>query len=221
MDFPNRTPPSFALLVYVSAWLKYHYQAAFTAALLNSQPMGFYAPAQLVRNACEHGVAVLPPDVNRSVWDCTLEGDGELRLRLGLRMLSGLARAYVQRIMEVRGEQDFRSLEDFARRTGLGRAAIVRLANAGAFGSLELDRRQSLWHALAQDSQELPLFDGGETAKRDAVGGDSEAVIFCRQTVLTSRILATARFRRFRDSDQESVRVSRATVTGGPRHGES
>jgi error-prone DNA polymerase len=154
--FPESHAASFALLVYVSAWLKHHYPAAFTAALLNSQPMGFYAPAQLVRNAREHGVEVRPVDVNQSDWDCTLE-DGALRL--GLCMLSGFAAALGEKLVAARGSRPFRSLDDFARRTGLGKPAIARLAKAGAFGSLGLDRRGALWHALAQDQRAMPLFD--------------------------------------------------------------
>ena len=154
--FPESHAASFALLVYVSCWLKHHYLAAFTAALLNSQPLGFYAPAQLVRNAREHGVEVLPVDVNHSQWDCTLEGAGAvggrrwtgtqysvlstqysaLALRLGFRMLWGLPQAQAQRIVECRGERAYRSIDDFAHRTGLSRAAIMRLAKAGVFGSL-------------------------------------------------------------------------------------
>src|SRR5882762_7901688 len=88
--FPESHAASFALLVYVSSWLKCHHPAAFCAALLNSQPMGFYAPAQLVQDARRHGVEVQPPDVNASEWDCTLEGHA---LRLGLRMVSGLSEA--------------------------------------------------------------------------------------------------------------------------------
>ncbi len=222
--FPESHAASFALLVYVSAWLKHHYPAAFTAALLNSQPLGFYAPAQLVRNAREHGIEVLPADVNASQWDCTLEGIGDWGLgiredkaeggglsrfssdengtvpfkaeggrrqagdcpgfrptkmglspsrrkaegaavRLGFRMINGLARACVEQIVQARGEQEFRSLDDFARRTRLSRPLLVRLAHAGAFGSLGLDRRQSLWHALEQEQQALPLFpSAGEPA---------------------------------------------------------
>ncbi len=176
--FPESHAASFALLVYVSAWLKCYYPAAFTAALLNSQPMGFYAPAQLVRNAREHGVEVRPADVNSSDWDCTLEaacglalpregpgsmglGRKRLALRLGFRMVSGFSEAHARRIVTARGERPFRSMEDFTRRTGLGRAVSQRLARAGAFGSLGLDRRGAVWHALAQDPKELPLFDRG------------------------------------------------------------
>ncbi len=181
--FPESHAASFALLVYVSCWLKHHYMAAFTAALLNSQPLGFYAPAQLVRNAREHGVTVLPVDVNHSKWDSTLEqerkgegvkggkGEGEnlpcspapllppLALRLGFRMLWGLPRAHGQAVVERRGERAYRSFDEFAQRTGLSRAAIMRLAKAGVFGSLGSNRRQSLWDALAQDQTPMPLFD--------------------------------------------------------------
>jgi len=185
--FPESHAASFALLVYVSAWLKCHYPAAFTAALLNSQPMGFYAPAQLVRNAREHGVEVLPVDVNHSDCDCTLEMDEAfitpspphpvtpsprhpvtpsplhkslpLALRLGLNMLHGLALAHAERIERARGREPFRSMDDFVRRTALSRAVLARLAKAGAFGSLGFDRREALWHTLEHDRVELPLFD--------------------------------------------------------------
>jgi error-prone DNA polymerase len=167
--FPESHAASFALLVYVSAWLKYHYPAALTAALLNSQPMGFYAPAQLVRSAREHGVEVLPVDVNLSRYECTLEEEGKaFSLRLGFNMLHGLARAHAERIEQARGRQPFRSLEDFARRTGFGRPILSRLAKAGVFGSLGLDRRGALWHALDQDQREMPLFDKLEPAEEAA-----------------------------------------------------
>jgi error-prone DNA polymerase len=179
--FPESHAASFALLVYVSCWLKHHYMAAFTAALINSQPMGFYAPAQLVRNAREHGVEVRPVDVNASEWDCTLEAEsGEQRagskeqadsllpaprslpLRLGFRMLRGLPRLAAERIVARRGDHPYESINDFTRRTRFGRAVIMRLARAGVFGSLEADRRHSLWDALAQDPAPLPLFDAAE-----------------------------------------------------------
>jgi error-prone DNA polymerase len=223
--FPESHAASFALLVYASAWLKHHFPAAFAAALLNSQPMGFYAPAQLVRDAREHGVTVLPVDVNFSQWECTLEAEGErgegrgvgdavrssegnrkmqnakckmqndepassmsnlklqicnlqcpstlpsplsslpFSLRLGFNMLLGMSSVHGVRIEEARREGPFGSVEDFARRTGLGRAAISRLARAGAMGSLASDRRAALWDALAQDGMELPLFDGKEDRK--------------------------------------------------------
>jgi len=160
--FPESHAASFALLVYVSAWLKHRYPAAFAAALLNSQPMGFYAPAQLVRDARAHGVEVRPADVNCSRWESTLDPDAApsaLALRLGFQMLHGIQEAHGRRIVAARDGGPFRSLEEFAGRTGLGRAAITRLAKAGAFGSLGLDRRGALWHALAQGGEELPLFE--------------------------------------------------------------
>ncbi|NQT36969.1 MAG: error-prone DNA polymerase, partial [Planctomycetes bacterium] len=157
--FPESHAASFALLVYVSAWLKHHYPAAFTAALLNSQPMGFYAPAQLVRNAREHGVEVLPVEINASHWDCTLEGSPPA-LRLGFCMVHGLPVAHGEKIVAARGARPFRSVEDFSRRTRLGQATITRLADADAFGSLAGDRRGALWQALGQCNEERPLFDG-------------------------------------------------------------
>ena len=159
--FPESHAASFALLVYVSGWLKHHYPAAFTAALLNSQPMGFYAPAQLVRNAREHGVEVLPVDVNSSEWDCTLE-DGALRL--GFRMFCGLPHLAAERIIACRGERPYQSIDDFTRRTRFGRAVILRLARAGVFASIEADRRHSLWDCAVQDPTPLPLFDAVEVS---------------------------------------------------------
>ncbi|MDD4787475.1 MAG: error-prone DNA polymerase [Pirellulales bacterium] len=178
--FPESHAASFALLVYVSAWLKCHHQAAFTAALLNSQPMGFYAPAQLIRDAAAHGVEVRPVDVNQSAWDCTLEKaesgerkaesgerkaeSGERRaglaLRVGMRLLRGMSRAEAEAIEDARGCRPFQSIDEFTRRTGSGRALAARLAKAGAFASLGLNRRSALWHALDQDRKELPLFGG-------------------------------------------------------------
>jgi error-prone DNA polymerase len=153
--FPESHAASFALLVYVSAWLKRHYPAAFTCALLNSQPMGFYAPAQLVRNARDHGVEVRAVDVNASHWDCTLEQGA---LRLGFRTIKGMSASHADAIAAARGSRPFHSMEDFGHRTKLSRAAMTRLARAGAFESLELDRRGALWDVLAHEEREMPLF---------------------------------------------------------------
>lgn len=152
--FPESHAASFAVLVYVSAWLKCHYPAAFCASLINSQPMGFYAPAQLVRNAREHGVQVLPVDVSHSDWNCTLAAGA---LRLGLRMISGLPQSAAERIMTAR---PFHSINDFAHRTGLSPSVIKLLAGADAFGSLQVDRRQALWQSLAQEKKQQPLLAG-------------------------------------------------------------
>ena len=147
--FPESHAASFALLAYVSAWLKFHYPAAFCVALLNSQPMGFYAPAQLVRNAQEHGVEVRPVDVNYSRWDCTLEGDA---IRLGLQMIVGLPHAQGLKIEQ---QQPFRSMDEFKR--SVSAKVVARLARADAFGSLQLNRRDSLWQAL-RPANASPLF---------------------------------------------------------------
>ena len=249
--FPESHAASFALLVYVSCWLKHYYPAAFTAALINSQPMGFYAPSQLIDTAKRSGVCVRPIDVNLSDWDCTLEppqddadflagfvyhrdcqlktayrlwddgveGEvGELgslqatvsmanrnsstqyvdassqgrnashrpdgktvwertrnagscppspALRLGLRLVNGLSQSVVEAIVNARRQGPFHSLSEFTRRTGLGRSAIARLADADAFRSLENDRRNALWEALAQEKKKAdqPLFQDMEAAE--------------------------------------------------------
>ena len=142
--FPESHSASFALLVYVSAWLKYHHPAAFCAALLNSQPMGFYAPAQLVQDARRHGVEVRPPDVCVSAWDCTLECGA---LRLGLRMVGGLAQAAAGRIVAARAQAAFSSVEDLAHRAALDRRDLRCLAAGGALAALAGHRRQAHWAA--------------------------------------------------------------------------
>jgi len=153
--FPESHAATFALLVYVSAWLKCHHPAAFACALLNSQPMGFYAPAQIVRDAREHGVEVRPVDINRSDWDCTLEAGA---LRLGLRQVKGMNEEEARRIMTARGA-GYGSLADLHARVRVRAATIERLAEADAFRSLGLDRRQALWQAKALPrSPALPLF---------------------------------------------------------------
>ena len=177
--FPESHAASFALLVYVSCYLKFHYPEAFCAALINSQPMGFYQPAQLVADARRHDVTVLPIDVNHSFWDCTIEEDGNaprsggfqppssrkalrLGMRLGMRMISGLRDVYADAIVSHRAAGPYKSVADFARRTGLGRSIIEQLSDADAFGSVRQDRREALWQALAQEKTPLdqPLFGG-------------------------------------------------------------
>ena len=153
--FPESHAASFALLVYVSAWIKRHHPEVFCAAILNSQPMGFYQPAQLVRDAREHGVEVRPPDVNLSDWDCTLEpaADGSAHrraVRLGLRLIGGLAEAQAKTVVAKRGQgyPDARSLWI---RSGVPVATLERLAAADAFRSLGLDRRAALWAVRGLD----------------------------------------------------------------------
>ena len=158
--FPESHAASFALLVYVSSWIKCHFPDVFCTAVLNSQPMGFYAPAQIVRDAREHGVEVRQPDVNYSDWDTTLEptGAGRFAVRLGLRRIEGLRQEAGQRIMAHR-DRPYGDLRELQERAGLSAAAIRRLAAADAFRSLDIDRRQALWEARAlKDTPDLPLF---------------------------------------------------------------
>jgi error-prone DNA polymerase len=163
--FPESHAASFALLVYVSAWLKCRHPAAFACAILNSQPMGFYAPAQLVRDAREHGVEVRPVDVNVSAWDNALEHrhDGSLALRLGFRQIVGCREQDAARLVSARGG-GYRTLHELWRRSGLGPAALETLAKADAFGSLFIDRRRALWQIHALDDGQMPLFDPDEAS---------------------------------------------------------
>ena len=179
--FPESHAASFALLVYVSSWIKRYHPAVFAAALINSQPMGFYAPTQLVRDAREHGVIVLPPDVNHSDWDCTLEPqpatadlskvpfrhrDEKLALRLGFRLLRGFSEEHARQIESSRKRGQFASLEEFGRRTQLGRTTLQLLSRADAFASLKIDRRDAYWQSLpARES--LPLFDHADATAED------------------------------------------------------
>ena len=171
--FPESHATSFALLVYVSAWLKCHHPAAFTAALLGSQPMGFYAPAQLVRDARAHGVTVLPADVNASHCHATLEtcSKAETRkpragsrpaLRLGLEQVHGLGEAEAERIVAARQAGLFRLPRDLAQRAQLDRNALLHLARAGALASLGLSRRRAVWESMRclEGPQRRPLLEG-------------------------------------------------------------
>ncbi len=145
--FPQSHSASFALLTYVSCWLKHHEPAAFCASLLNSQPLGFYAPAQLVNDARRNGVRFRPVDIAISEWDCTLErgDDGEPELRLGLRMAGGLSEAEAGKLLQARACASFDSIEDLANRTGLSRHALAALAESGALQSLTGHRHASRW----------------------------------------------------------------------------
>jgi error-prone DNA polymerase len=150
--FPESHAASFALLVYASAWIKCRYPEVFCAAILNSQPMGFYQPAQLVRDARAHEVEVRPVDVNYSNWDCTLEatGNGKHAVRLGFRLIGGLAEKELEKLVAARGN-GFASIERLAAIAGVSRFTIERLAEADAFHSLSLDRRSALWAARRLD----------------------------------------------------------------------
>ncbi|MCH2114860.1 MAG: error-prone DNA polymerase [Pirellulales bacterium] len=178
--FPESHAASFAKLVYVSSWLKHYHPAAFAAGIINSQPMGFYSPAQLVRDAKEHGVEVRPSDVNHSDWDCTLEPappalspflplsardgtvsrkSGGSSLRLGMRLIRGLQESTAHAIVEAR-LRPYRSVGELGARAGVGKPVIEQLAEAGALESLQFDRRTALWQALDQplSTKDQPLF---------------------------------------------------------------
>ena len=157
--FPESHALSFARLVYVSAWIKCHHPAVFAAALLNAQPMGFYAPAQIVRDAREHGVEVRGIDVNASIWDNRLEWvrDGHA-LRLGFRQITGFRRDWAEAIASARLNGAFTGIEEIARRADLPQRALRLIADADGFASLKLDRRAALWEVRRTPSGELPLF---------------------------------------------------------------
>jgi error-prone DNA polymerase len=166
--FPESHAASFAHLVYVSSWLRWRYPGAFAAALLNSQPMGFYAPAQIVRDAHEHGVEVREVDVNHSDWDCTLE---EGALRLGLRQVDGLHREAADRVV---ARRPYSTVEELRARGRVPVHAIQRLAAADAFRSMALDRRAALWDSRAlKAAPDLPLFTYAE--ERDEGAEDTPA----------------------------------------------
>ncbi|MEQ1577371.1 MAG: error-prone DNA polymerase [Hyphomicrobium sp.] len=160
--FPESHAASFAHLVYASAWLKCHYPAAFACALINSQPMGFYAPAQIVRCAREHGVEARPADVNFSAWDATLENSGVKNypaLRLGLRQIDGMQMEAAGKLIAAREAAQYRDVHDLWMRAGIKLPALEKLASADAFRSMGLDRRQALWEVKAlANAPPLPLF---------------------------------------------------------------
>jgi DNA polymerase III alpha subunit len=160
--FPESHAASFALLVYASAWVKKHHPAIFACALLNAQPMGFYAPAQIVRDARAHGVDVRPVCVNRSFWDNAIERDagGGPALRLGFRQVKGLSEDDARWIAAARGN-GYAAVEDLWLRAGVPAAALARLAEADAFAGMGIDRRQALWAAKAvAGARPAPLFAG-------------------------------------------------------------
>ena len=195
--FPESHAASFALLVYVSSWIKCHHPDVFCAALLNSQPMGFYAPAQIVRDAQEHGVEMRPVDVNHSDWDNTLEpleeNEGAFRMRLGFRQVTGLRQEDMEQLMATRGA-GYETPESLMRRAGLTRPVLERLAAADAFGSMGLSRRGALWKVRGEAAgHTLPLFaaaglaeQGGEASVALPLVPRSEEVIQDYQTARLS-----------------------------------
>ncbi|MGH1481565.1 MAG: error-prone DNA polymerase [Geminicoccales bacterium] len=179
--FPESHSASFAKLVYISSWLKCHFPAVFACGLLNSQPMGFYAPAQITRDAREHGVEIRPVDVNHSDWDCTLEKSadsqpsaGSTALRLGLRQISGMNEEQAAQIVVCR-EDLYADVRDIRDRAGIPVRTLERLATADAFRSMGLDRRQALWQVKAIKSEKpLPLF---AHAKASGQGEDPKVAL--------------------------------------------
>lgn len=165
--FPESHAASFAILVYISAWIKFHYPDIFAAALLNSQPMGFYAPAQIIGDASKHGIEIRPLDINHSYWDNSLEPNGNRHaLRLGFRQAKGLSKEAAKAIVDHR-ENGYWHMADFQRRTSLSMQYLIKLAEADAFRSIGLDRRQALWSVMSLEEKPLPLFNTLDCTKSD------------------------------------------------------
>ena len=168
--FPESHAASFALIAYASCWVKCHHPDVFCTALLNSQPMGFYAPAQIVQDAQKHGVEIRPVCINRSRWDCTMEpieGSDRFAVRLGMRMVRGLALNDAAKIVLARADQPFASVDDMWRRSGVPVAALEKLAEADAFlPSMKLERRQASWDIKALRDEPLELW--AAAAEREA-----------------------------------------------------
>ena len=176
--FPESHSASFALLVYVSSWIKRHHPAAFCAALLNSQPMGFYAPSQLVQDAQRHGVEVRPVDVLASDRECTLEGrDPALALRLGMLMVKGLSQAGAERVVAARRERPFAGVDDLARRAGLDARDLKCLVAAGALKALADHRRRAYWDVAGVEAptpllRETPVIEAPPRLRPPTEGED-------------------------------------------------
>jgi error-prone DNA polymerase len=229
--FPESHAASFALIAYASSWMKCHHPDIFCCAILNAQPMGFYAPAQIVRDARQHGVEVRPVCVNASRWDCTLEpvAGKLLAVRLGLRMVKGLSNGHAADLIGARGEQPYRTVTELWQRAGVPVAALERIAEADGFQTLSLDRRQALWAIRGLADTALPLFAGAEAeaAKEPAIvlppmreGNEvvedyrstgltlrRHPVSFLREELARERIVSCAALADLRDG-------ARATVSG-------
>jgi error-prone DNA polymerase len=191
--FPESHAASFAKIAYASSWMKCHHPDVFCAALLNAQPMGFYAPAQIVRDARAHGVEILPVCIMASDWDTALLEDRSAQkpLRLGLRIVHGLSAADAGKVITARAARPFTSVEDVWRRSGVPLAALETLAKADAFAGMGLDRRQALWAIRGLGDTPLPLLAAIET-KEDpvhlrALTAGREVVEDYRATQLTLR----------------------------------
>jgi error-prone DNA polymerase len=177
--FPESHAASFALLVYVSAWLKWHYPAVFACAILNSQPMGFYASAQLVRDARDHGVDVRGVDINHSHWDCTLEEGrkGVFALRLGFRQIKGFREVHGAALAAARADGPYASIHDAWAQSGVPVPTLERLAKADGFRSLGHDRRAALWAIRALGADPLPLFAAADLSEEQATKNEPEVTL--------------------------------------------
>jgi error-prone DNA polymerase len=182
--FPESHAASFALIAYASSWMKCHHPDVFCCALLNSQPMGFYLPAQIVRDAQAHGVEIRPVCINASRWDCTLEPigeDGGFAVRLGLRLVKGLANADAASIVAARADDAFASIDDLWQRAGVPAASLVQLAEADAFRpALGLARREALWALKGLRDEPLPLFAAASTRGQQTVSEIHEPALALR-----------------------------------------
>jgi error-prone DNA polymerase len=190
--FPESHAASFALIAYITSWLRCHHHAAFTCALLNAQPMGFYSPATIVEDAKRHGIEVRPVDVRSSAWDCTLEraSASELAVRMGFRFVKGFGEREKERIANALVKGPFMSAEDFVRRTRLASKRLQTLAEAGAFASVGIARRDAIWavrglHAKLDDALDLP----GEVVDEQPIFGrfsGGEAILWDYRTSMHS-----------------------------------
>ncbi|MEZ0170725.1 error-prone DNA polymerase [Microvirga sp. TS319] len=178
--FPESHAASFAKIAYASSWMKCHHPDVFCCAILNAQPMGFYAPAQLVRDAQRHGIEVRSVDINHSRWDCTLEptrNPKRFAVRLGLRMVHGLANADGALIPLARAERLYSSIEDLWRRAGIPVSALERLAEADAYGSIVVNRRDALWTIKGLSDEVMPLFAAADERDRLIRSETAEPVV--------------------------------------------
>jgi len=191
--FPESHAASFALIAYASSWMKCHHPDVFCCALLNSQPMGFYLPAQIVRDAISHGVEVRPVCINASRWDCTLEpidDGGRFAVRLGLRLVKGLANDNAAAIVAARADECFSSVDDLWQRAGVSAASLVQLAEADAFRpSLGLARREALWALKGRRDEPLPLFAAASEREQRTVVELHEPEIALRPMMLGREVV--------------------------------
>lgn len=192
--FPESHAASFALIAYASCFIKCHYPDAFAAALMNSLPMGFYAPAQIIGDARKHGVEVRPISVAHSRWDCTLEeipGTDRHAIRLGMRQVAGLAAADAARIVVARIERPFESVDDVWRRSEVPSEALVQLAEADAFRpAFDIERRDALWAIKALRDEPLPLFVAAAAREERAVAEQQEPEVVLRQMTEGHNVVA-------------------------------